>query len=121
MAVSIYADLPSNLVKELKRAIRDTYKLRHPVRTPRYGNSIESLMESEHIVADPDAPEYWSVFGFVDPEDATDEEIQDYFDDMRVVINSPYDCTGRAFTSSLTWHRNPSGLVSYVHRMAVDI
>lgn len=53
--------------------------------------------------------------------DLTDEEIQEMVDDMRLVICSWYDCTGQRFTQWITTHRNPSGLVSYVHCMGLDV
>ncbi len=69
--------------------------------------------------------ETWKEYGFVFPEDidlGSDEELRDWFEEnMAVRIFSDYDCTGRAFTTNITWHRNPSGLISYVHRMAIDV
>ena len=53
--------------------------------------------------------------------DLTDEEIQELKDGMRLVICSPYDCTGKWFTRYIATHRNPSGLVSYVHCMGLDV
>lgn len=84
-------------------------------------DTTASLREHEVVVLDRNDSEYWYRIGILDPEDATDEELREYFDGMRVVIDSPYDCTGRAFTSHISWHRNPCGLVSYVHAMAVDV
>ena len=86
-----------------------------------------------------DGGEYWREYGFILPEDIlfdydpeegewgaytslTDEEIREWvMDNMWVSIYSDYDCTGREFTTSITWHRNPSGLISYIHSMALDI
>lgn len=78
--------------------------------------------------------EGWRYYGFVLGEefadyydvettfDLTDEDIWYYFDDvMWVSINSDHDCTGRAFTSSIRWHRNPDGSISYVHSMEIDV
>lgn len=87
----------------------------------------------ERFRADRDG-EGWSYYGFVMGEqfadyydvdstfELTDAEIQEWFDEiMRVEIYSDYDCTGKAFTEYISWHRNPNGAISYVHKMAVDV
>ena len=52
----------------------------------------------------------------------TDEEIREFIDDSMVMrIYSPYDCTGKAFTVGVDWHRNPSGLISYKHYIGFDV
>lgn len=52
----------------------------------------------------------------------TDEDIREFIDDnMRMRIYSPYDCTGKLFTMWVEWHRNPSGLISYRHRVGLDV
>lgn len=33
----------------------------------------------------------------------------------------PYDCTGQPITLWIDWHRNPSGLISYVHHIGIDV
>lgn len=53
--------------------------------------------------------------------DLTDEEIEELKEGMRLVIRSPYDCTGKLFTKWIAVHKNPSGLVSYVHYMGLDV
>ena len=66
----------------------------------------------------------WKHYGFICDfdDDLTDEEIDDWFyTHMRVEIHSAYDCTGRPFTSYIRWHRNPSGAVSYIHCMELDV
>lgn len=62
-------------------------------------------------------------YGWVDPENCTDEEIQEYFDDQRRYVHWPaqWDCSGQLFTVCIDWKRNPNGMVSYVHRMALDV
>lgn len=62
-------------------------------------------------------------YGWCDPEGCTDEEIQKYFDEQRLKVNWPtqLDCSGQMFTVSIDWKRNPNGMVSYVHRMALDV
>jgi hypothetical protein len=82
-----------------------------------------SLRDSERYHAE---DEYTYYYGFVDfdgddPNDVTDDEIQEFFDSQRMVIVSPYDCTGYEFTRWIDWHRNPDGSVSYVHATGRDI
>lgn len=45
--------------------------------------------------------------------DETDEEITEW-------VESPWDCTGEKFTTSLEWHRNPCGLISIVNHFNYD-
>lgn len=96
----------------------------------------ESLICRGRTVSD---GEGWKDFGFILPEDIvhdydtetgewatyldlTEQEINEWIgDNMFVRIFSDYDCTGRPFTVDITWHRNPCGLISYVHTMAIDI
>lgn len=67
---------------------------------------------------DPDVtPTEWDAYL-----DLTDEEVNEWIEENVVVrIYSDYDCTGRAFTTSVDWHRNPCGLISYQHHMTIDI
>ena len=63
------------------------------------------------------------LYGFIElPEDMSDGEIDDWFEwNMRRRINSPYDCTGQWFTEYIDWHRNPDGVISFVHTMGLDV
>ena len=83
--------------------------------------------------------EYWTEYGFILPEDIlfdydpevgewetylslTEAEVNEWIgENMFVRIYSDYDCTGRPFTTGITWHRNPCGLISYQHHMGIDI
>lgn len=100
----------------------------------------QSMLYAARIRWDED-DEMWREYGFImpdeiiydyDPEvtptewdaylDLTEEEVNEWIgENMWVRIYSDYDCTGKAFTTDITWHRNPSGLISYVHRMALDV
>lgn len=52
----------------------------------------------------------------------SDAEVTEWFEEnVAIRIVSPYDCTGMPFTRSFSWHRNPSGLVSYVHHVEYDV
>lgn len=65
----------------------------------------------------------WKEYGYFDGSGMTDDEVREYIDEnIRVrPPYSPYDCTGRAFTWLVDWHRNPSGLISYINRMTLDL
>lgn len=59
-------------------------------------------------------------YGFFVGTGWTDDEIREELELMKYRINSPYDCTGQPFTINIKWHRNPSGLISYVHWIGYD-
>lgn len=80
----------------------------------------KSLQDDWHVLYDEDG-EGWKEYGFFEAEDMTDEEINEYVEAMRVEIHSPYDCTGKAFTMWIDWHRNPCGWISVVHRLCLDV
>lgn len=79
-----------------------------------------SLLEEPRTAYPEDDWETAIEYGFLGY-DMTDEEIQEAIEAMRLVIHSPYDCTGKLFTRWITVHKNPSGLVSYVHNMGLDV
>lgn len=61
-------------------------------------------------------------FGVDSCDELTDSEITEWFDEyVAVRIWSDHDCTGKAFTRMIDWHRNPDGSISFVHRMSVDV
>lgn len=64
----------------------------------------------------------WVEYGFLKGKDYSDDEVREILDEaVRYNIYSPYDCTGKAFTLWIDWHRNPSGLISYVHHVGLDV
>lgn len=83
---------------------------------------IVSLMDEPRVHYSEDG-ESVTEYGWVDPENCTDEDIQEYFDDQRRYVNWPaqWDCSGQLFTVCIDWKRNPNGMVSYRHRMARDV
>lgn len=104
--------------KYYKKMLSHEYKRNH-----RAIDTIdESLLTCSRYGYDEDEWEYMTEFGYLSTRtDLTDEEISDLVEDMRMVINSPYDCTGKQFTCWISTHRNPSGLVSYIHRIGIDV
>lgn len=109
--------------KEQRRVLRRKY---------RHGNSpakLPSLMDRNRYRCDEDDYESVTEYGFL-PEkyfgrtisDWCDEAIDEWINDnMRLTICSPYDCTGKEFTRWITWHRNPCGRISFVHRLGLDV
>jgi len=51
----------------------------------------------------------------------TDEELNEYCDEMEVHNCTPYDCSGLMCTAYITWYRNKSGLISFVHKKNLDV
>lgn len=60
-------------------------------------------------------------YGFMPDSIVTDEQAQEWCECERITTGVPWDCSGRRFTVSITWHRNPCGVYSYVHTTALDI
>lgn len=92
--------------------------------------TVFSLMERARIRDDgepDDCQPYWKEYGYFDGHwsdgtEMTDEEIREYIDEyISVRVYSPYDCTGESFTRFIHWHKNPSGLVSYINYMTIDV
>lgn len=81
---------------------------------------IKSLQDDWHVIYDEDG-EGWTEYGFFSAEGLTDEEINEYVEGMRAEIRSPYDCTGKAFTMWIDWHRNPDTSISVIHRLGLDV
>ena len=67
-----------------------------------YDSDVETLWEAYMSISDPEVTEW-------------------FMENVIITIYSPYDCTGMPFTRRLDWHRNPSGLVSYVHHVEYDV
>lgn len=120
--------------KKFKKVMKRVYKRYHQACGDKL---VDSLLYTERTIA---GGEGWKNFGFILPPDIiydydteiqtewdayldlTDSEINEWINDnMEVRIFSDYDCTGKPFTVSINWHRNPCGLISYVHNMALDI
>ena len=80
-----------------------------------------SMQERDRIAWDESDGEYWTEYGLFDGSDMSDDEVREAIDDMRYIVCSPYDCTGKPTTCWITWHRNPTGLISYIHRVGLDI
>lgn len=64
---------------------------------------------------------YWYEYGFLKGTNWTEEEIWEALDERTYRVYSMYDCTGQPTTVWITWHRNPTGLISYVQCVTLDI
>ena len=86
---------------------------------------VRPLLDEERIFITKEDRElgepYWYEYGFLRGTNWTDEEVEEIIDDMVYRVHSMYDCTGEPTTVWLTWHRNPSGLISFVHHVTIDI
>lgn len=105
------------LNKHTKKFLRDVYNKRPKEKTL-------SLMECPRIGGYSEDGENFSIYGFLPDRFSqyTDSEVREYLDEnMREEIYSPYDCTGKRFTEWISFHRNPNGRISYVHRMGIDV
>lgn len=81
----------------------------------------QSLMESPRIHCGENDWDSYTEYGFLHGVGYTDEDLDEIREDMRLRVTSPYDCSGQHFTMWLIFHRNPSGLISYTHRIGIDV
>lgn len=79
----------------------------------------KTLMEEERCRYSEDG-ESVTYYGIVRDYGETDEEIQEWIDEMEVHNTSPYDCSGKLCTAWISWKRTPSG-ISVVHHMVLDV
>jgi len=82
---------------------------------------IKSLQEDTRLYCSDRLGTDWIEYGFFEADGMSDEEIQEYVDEMEIHIYSPYDCTGKVFTQWITWHRNPCGWISVIHKKGLDV
>ena len=60
-------------------------------------------------------------YGFIKGSETWDDnDVHEWVDDVWMDIRSPYDCTGKVFTAYIGWHRNPNGIISFVHCKSID-
>ena len=103
-------------LKLMKRFIKDAYKIN------RKNNDNLSLTTCGHYRTYEDNYEKLTEYGFFPKDVTTEEQAMEYFDYyMRRTICSPYDCTGKLFTADITIHKNPCGLISYIHESFLDV
>ena len=103
----------------VKKIEKDSYKRTH---RGHRDTLKKSLLDEPRIYSANEDWETYKEFGFLSHRtDLTDDEINELVEDMRMIICSPYDCTGKHFTRWIETHRNPSGLVSYIHTIGIDV
>ena len=99
----------------------------------------ESLLRKDRTRRKSPSGESWVEYGYVYPADVvydydpevgewetylslTDAELDEWFrDNMETHPSYEWDCTGQPCTVSIDWHRNPCGLISFQHHLALDI
>ena len=79
------------------------------------------LTDKSRIYSGADDWDTYTEYGFLNGTDYTDEELDEIREDMRLRVTSPYDCSGQRFTMWITFHRNPCGLISYTHKVGIDV
>ena len=83
------------------------------------GKELKSLQDGWHSIGDWDS---WTEFCFFEADGMTDEEIEEAVNSYRIEPSFPaWDCSGLAFTAWITWHRNPCGWISVVHKIDLDV
>lgn len=66
--------------------------------------------------------ESYTEYGILDPEDFGGmDALVDLLEDQKQFNNSMYDCSGRYVTAYQLVHVNPTGLVSFVHHLVLDV
>lgn len=104
-------------VKKWRKFMKKWYKIDHENERGQNKAPLR-YVEREHY---DDDGLYMTRYGFLTGTKHTDEDLRELFDEMRIRPRyAAYDCTGDPFTVYITWHRNPSGLISYVHRIGYD-
>ena len=81
---------------------------------------LGGLRDCVHFMYDEDG-EGVTEFWLEDLKDWTDAEIREYMKEQEVHNYTPYDCSGKLCTMYISFHRNPSGLVSFVHCKTLDV
>lgn len=83
----------------------------------------KSLMEKPRNICKNDDWESVYEYGFFSDRVSklTDEEIEELVNDMWEYTGVEWSPSGRMFTVGIDWHRNPCGLVSYVHCRGLDV
>ena len=103
--------------KAFRRAIKTWYKLEHGG----ICRSTRPLTEEARYYSGEEDWESYTEYGFLRGTDYTDAELEEIREDMWLRVTSPYDCSGQRFTRWITFHRNPCGLISYTHRIGIDV
>lgn len=102
--------------KEFKTSARRFYH------RPRLDPLAESIRGSWRTHMDADG-EYGYDYTIIPDRGETDEEIKEFMYDSPVYLgrsNSPYDCTGKAFTRWWSFKRTPAG-IALIHAWGIDV
>ena len=108
------------LTREQEKIIRKIEKKAYKRSHGGAMSEIKPLTKEMRIRADEDG-EYWTEYGLFDGRGLTDDDVEEIIDTYRYIVRSPYDCTGLPTTCYINWHRNPTGLISYIHCVGLDV
>lgn len=114
----------SEMERKFRKIIKNWYKTDNARKTDAWTEramKAKPLTERSRFITDHDDWDSYTEYGFLHGTDYTDEELEEIREDMRLRVTSPYDCSGQRFTMWITFHRNPSGLISYTHRIGIDV
>lgn len=108
---------------------RDSDKYRNMKRAAKKdlncGDNYEwgSLVDSPRSGCGGDDLDTMVQYGFFDGHKMSDADVREFINEyIRIPLPySPYDCTGRLFTVYVSWHRNPTGLISFVNHIGIDV
>lgn len=106
--------------KRYRKILKKEYKIEQS-RSRAADRLSESLIDNPRIHCGENDWDSYTEYGFLSGTGYTDEELDEIREDMRLRVTSPWDCSGQHFTMWLIFHRNPSGLISYTHRIGIDV
>ena len=106
--------------KKYRKILKKEYKIEQS-RSRGIDRLSESLIDNPRIHCGENDWDSYTEYGFLSGTGYTDEELDEIREDMRLRVTSPWDCSGQHFTMWLIFHRNPSGLISYTHRIGIDV
>ena len=111
--------IPARKLTEAVRCHRDA--IHHYLRVGHADPLAKSLSDEWRHRACEDG-EHGVDYTFIEDSGETDDEIRDYIESEvgYPEIHSPYDCTGKPFTTSIHWKRTPGG-IALIHRWALDV
>lgn len=105
----------------LKREARlRTAKRIDPLTIPLRRTMKEAATLPWRIFYPDESREWWKEYCIIIDAEFTDEQLDEFIEEEWIHIHSPYDCTGKVFTSSITVTRMPCGIL-FIHTKGVDV
>lgn len=114
-----YPELPHRAIKQELRS-RSAHR-KDPLSVPLRRTYAEAYsLPWRTFFPDPESGEWWKEYCIVTDQQFTDEELDEIIRENWISNCSPYDCTGKVFTSSLTAVRVPCGTL-FIHCKGIDV